>query len=130
MVGIAAVIVVGIAFFAFNKDAGGAPPAKPASISGHVVVLEESVQSLADTHSARAQCPAGKGVVAGGYGLSNTGIEDIVVLDNHPGPEFSVQPDGGSPQLVHDGWDVQIKRLDVFMIPWGVLAYAVCVDTE
>lgn len=121
---------IGLALFVFSENAEGDPPSKPASLSGHVVVFADSGNSLADTHSARAQCPPGKGVIAGGYGLSNTGIENIVVIGNHPGPEFSVQPEGGAPEVIHDGWDVQIRRLDAFVIPWGVLAYAVCVDTE
>jgi hypothetical protein len=113
-----------------SETAAGDPQAKPASLSGHTVVFADSGNSLADLHSVRAQCPPGKGVIAGGYSLSNSGIEDFVVLSNHPGPQFTVQPQPGPPQVNHDGWDVQIRRLDEFTIPWGVLAYAVCVDTE
>jgi hypothetical protein len=103
----------------------------PASLDGHEVVFAESQNPPAATvQGARAQCPPGTGVIAGGYALSNTGVEDVVILASHPVGEMTFIPGGGPPQVVHDGWEVTARRTDGLAQDWGVLPYAVCATTE
>jgi hypothetical protein len=119
------------ALLLLSANAAGAPPSKPAILSGHEVVFADSGDpSQALLQSARAECPPGTGIVAGGYGFSNSGIDAFVLISNHPSGEFTVQEPGGQPQFINDGWLVTAKRSDGKAENWGVLAYAVCVDTD
>jgi len=108
-----------------------APPALAAPPVKHAVVNASSGNpSTTAYQSARATCPPGLNVVSGGYALSNSGVEDIEVLANHPSQEFSVQEPGGDPITIEDGWLVSVRRTDGVAQNWAVLAYAVCVKTQ
>lgn len=109
----------------------GAPPPKPALLSGHQVVFASSGDpSQTQLQSARAECPPGKGVVSGGFSFSNSGLDAFVTIANHPSGEFVVQEPGGEPQLIEDGWLVSVKRTDGKAEDWAILAYAVCVSSD
>ena len=117
------------AFLALGDSAAGAPQGVPAALAGHVVVLADSgPPSDAANQFARAECPKGKGVIAGGYSLNPGGIDNVDIVDNHPSGEFSVQEPNGPPIVTQDGWFVGATRVGNEV--WSVQAYAVCVSTD
>ncbi len=107
----------------------GAPPAKPASLNNFDVVLADSgPASTATVQHARAVCPDGTGVISGGFGVSTSGIEAYVVIDNHPAPAFTVVAPPDPPVTTNHSWAVSIRRTDGGLDAWSVVAYAVCVE--
>ena len=113
----------------FGQSAQGEPQHKPAALAGHEVVFAQSGDpSITAVQNVTAQCPPGKGVIAGGYSFSNTGVVEFVIIDNHPVSEFTTNPGG---IVTHDGWHVTVKRTaNPTNANWAVLAWAACVSTE
>lgn len=120
-----------LALLAFASNAVAAPPTKPAALGGHQIVFASSGQPSQDPMQiVLAECPPGKGVIAGGYSFPNAGLDAFNVIDNHPSGEYVVQEPGGDPVVINDGWLITVKRTDGKPENWSVNAYAVCVDTE
>jgi hypothetical protein len=134
---LAAVVAIGLPRLLdeTSRQAAAAPPPQPATLAGHVVVFVDSgAPSATAVQHARAQCPPGTGVIAGGFslnpiGLGALGIENYVLFANHPAGQITVQGPGGPPQVIHDGWQVSVGLIDVPPQGWSVSAYAVCVET-
>lgn len=93
-------------------------------ISGHTVVQADSAVDDANTVKvAFAQCPAGTGVLSGGWRIS-TGSQAGVqwVIADRP---FVAGTTSGWSAAVE--WDV---LTDPTMVTWGISVYAVCVDVS
>jgi len=124
--------ILALTFLLFGPAvAGAAPPAKPAKLAGHEVVSADSGSpSTAPVQTAVVHCPLGLGVVSGGYAFSTTGIEDFILIDNHPIGQHIVQEPGGEPVVSEDGWLVTARRTDGMPDTWSVVAFAICVEAD
>ncbi len=127
--GIVLIAGIAIGLFAANVApvAEADPKNNPKALNGYVVVNAGSGSlSTAPTQGARAVCPKGKGAIAGGYQMSGS-VDDLMIIENHPAGPLTVQDPGGAPVFIPDGWVVAIKRLSGSGL-WSMQTYAACVD--
>ena len=125
------VLITGIAIGLFAASvspvAEANPGNNPKALNGYVIVADSSGSpSTTPTKTARATCPEGKGPIAGGYQMSGS-VDDAVIIDNHPTGALTVQEPGEPPEFIPDGWQVRIKRFGGIG-GWSILAFAACVD--
>ena len=109
-----------------TPTAQGAPPNKPASLDGHIVVSGSSDINSDPVKSARAECPEGTGVIGGGHGFSQSGVQGVIVVESHPIGKMTFQGPGGA-GVVNNGWVVRVEAFSTPDPNWGVLAWAACV---